>query len=251
MARYLIAAGVVLSTLSCSPAFASLVYDSHVNVGALGYGNVHSLLTVQAKSSDHGVESGVVSIVGGVIHKGGAIANANVHDGNGVTNTGGQEVNPFGDNQKFGIPTLSSLHWSTASQVQILFNPNESDSHINVRDVTLKFYNGNTVIAAIDGQQNFLGLPEDHGHGNGGFVFDVDGPEQTYLNNTVFSQIGFGNFRIALEATLGDADGGPESFSAIAGSVPEASTWAMMLLGFAGLSFMSYRRKSKQALVAA
>ncbi|SIO46181.1 hypothetical protein SAMN05443247_05697 [Bradyrhizobium erythrophlei] len=128
--------------------------------------------------------------------------NTNVHDGNGVTNTGGQEVNPFGDNQKFGIPTLSSLHWSTASQVEILFNPSESDSHINVRDITLKFYNGNTVIAAIDGQQNFLGLAADHGHGNGGFVFDVDSSEQTYVNNTVFNQTGFGNFRIALERRL-------------------------------------------------
>ena len=29
------------------------------------------------------------------------------------------------------------------------------------------------------------------------------------------------------------------------GAVPELSTWAMMLLGFAGLGFMAYRRKSK------
>jgi PEP-CTERM motif len=34
-------------------------------------------------------------------------------------------------------------------------------------------------------------------------------------------------------------------------AVPEASTWAMMLLGFAGLGFMAYRRKSKPALMAA
>jgi hypothetical protein len=32
--------------------------------------------------------------------------------------------------------------------------------------------------------------------------------------------------------------------------VPEPSTWAMMLLGFAGIGFMSYRRKSKPALMA-
>ena len=34
-------------------------------------------------------------------------------------------------------------------------------------------------------------------------------------------------------------------------AVPEPTTWAMMLLGFAGLGFMSYRRKSKPALMAA
>ena len=33
--------------------------------------------------------------------------------------------------------------------------------------------------------------------------------------------------------------------------VPEPSTWAMMILGFAGVGFMAYRRKSKQALMAA
>jgi hypothetical protein len=34
-------------------------------------------------------------------------------------------------------------------------------------------------------------------------------------------------------------------------SVPEPSTWAMMILGFAGMGFMAYRRKSKPALMAA
>ncbi len=34
-------------------------------------------------------------------------------------------------------------------------------------------------------------------------------------------------------------------------SVPEPSTWAMMILGFAGIGFMAYRRKSKPALMAA
>jgi PEP-CTERM motif len=34
-------------------------------------------------------------------------------------------------------------------------------------------------------------------------------------------------------------------------AVPEPSTWAMMILGFGGLGFMAYRRKSKPALMAA
>jgi hypothetical protein len=33
-------------------------------------------------------------------------------------------------------------------------------------------------------------------------------------------------------------------------AVPEPSTWAMMILGFAGVGFMAYRRKSKLALMA-
>jgi hypothetical protein len=37
----------------------------------------------------------------------------------------------------------------------------------------------------------------------------------------------------------------------ISGAVPEPSTWAMMIAGFAGLGFMAYRRKSKPAMAAA
>jgi hypothetical protein len=39
------------------------------------------------------------------------------------------------------------------------------------------------------------------------------------------------------------------TFSTVA-DVPEPSTWAMMILGFAGVGFMAYRRKSKPALMA-
>jgi hypothetical protein len=34
-------------------------------------------------------------------------------------------------------------------------------------------------------------------------------------------------------------------------TVPEPSTWAMMVLGFAGLGFAGYRRSSKAACIAA
>ena len=39
--------------------------------------------------------------------------------------------------------------------------------------------------------------------------------------------------------------------SGVTAAVPEPSTWAMMILGFAGVGFMSYRRKAKPALMAA
>jgi hypothetical protein len=39
--------------------------------------------------------------------------------------------------------------------------------------------------------------------------------------------------------------------TAVQASVPEPSTWAMMILGFCGLGFMAYRRKSKPELMAA
>jgi hypothetical protein len=46
---------------------------------------------------------------------------------------------------------------------------------------------------------------------------------------------------------------GPGTFTAVinVGVVPEPSTWAMLILGFAGVGFMAYRRKSGPALIGA
>jgi hypothetical protein len=51
----------------------------------------------------------------------------------------------------------------------------------------------------------------------------------------------------------GELEGNADTFLALPPStsaVPEPPTWAMMLLGFAGIGFMAYRRKSKPALMA-
>jgi choice-of-anchor C domain-containing protein len=44
---------------------------------------------------------------------------------------------------------------------------------------------------------------------------------------------------------------GPALDNVAVTAVPEASTWAMMILGFAGVGFMAYRRKSQPAALAA
>jgi PEP-CTERM motif len=41
------------------------------------------------------------------------------------------------------------------------------------------------------------------------------------------------------------------SDTTFSGAVPEPSTWAMMILGFAGVGFMAFRRKAKPALMVA
>jgi hypothetical protein len=147
---------------------------------------------------------------------------------------------------KFNIPTLSSLNWTTGSNVELLFNATEPGGNgLTINDITLKFYNGNTVIAAIDGEQIFANTPQ-IGNGNAGFLFGVSAGEQGFLNSTVFNQPGFGNFRVAAETTISGVHGGPESWSAVIFSaVPEASTWTMMLLGFAGLGFAFRQSRRK------
>jgi PEP-CTERM motif len=49
----------------------------------------------------------------------------------------------------------------------------------------------------------------------------------------------------------GNALFGVQGTFVVAAAVPEPSAWAMLLLGFAGIGFMAYRRKSKPALMAA
>jgi hypothetical protein len=59
-----------------------------------------------------------------------------------------------------------------------------------------------------------------------------------------------GTLFIDSDVALSFASGHDYSSNAV-GAVPEPSTWAMMILGFAGIGFMAFRRKSKPALMAA
>jgi hypothetical protein len=71
-----------------------------------------------------------------------------------------------------------------------------------------------------------------------------------YLGDLVWKTIYDGT--VPLQESWNKATYLDATFSAaFASAVPEPSTWAMMILGFAGVSFMAYRRKSKPALMAA
>ena len=65
-----------------------------------------------------------------------------------------------------------------------------------------------------------------------------------------------GRFRVQIAALKGPDLGRPahmeiaDAFVAVA-TVPEPSTWAMMILGFAGIGFMAYRRRNKMAMLRA
>jgi hypothetical protein len=245
-----------LSVLLVLPhaASASLIYDSSIAVSGQGFGNVPRDLTIQATGQNKtGTESGCVSGVGGVFAGGptSCISDVSVHDGNSHSNVGGDEVNPLADNQKFGIPTLGSLGITDPSQIRILFNVDEpSGDSANVVDLTLKFYNGNGLVAAIDGSQNFAST--DPGNGKAGFVFVVDSAERTWLSNNVFNLLNFGDFNLALEATISDIAGGPESFVILAAdpttfSVPEPGTLPLFAVGILGVWLALRQRRSRHA----
>jgi hypothetical protein len=78
------------------------------------------------------------------------------------------------------------------------------------------------------------------------------GPVVVDFNNTPLSFEGFtlAVNDISLTAGVGTPQEITGTITAVA-AVPEPSTWAMMILGLAGLGFMGYRRKDKLALNAA
>lgn len=225
---------------------ASLIQNGTVDIAGQGFGNNPRLLTIQG-TGNATTESGAIGISGGaLVGLTPGILDSTVHAGNGVTNVGGDLASPLSDNQKFGIPTLSELNWTTASNVGLLFNATDpAGGGVNVTDVTLKFYSGDTVVAAIDGSFNLAST--EPGNGKAGFLVSVDADQQTFLNSTVFNQATAGTYRIALESTITGVSGGPESYSAIslAPAVPEPQTYAMMLAGLGLLGFARIRRSRR------
>lgn len=104
-------------------------------------------------------------------------------------------------------------------------------------DNKLSFYNGAALLGSVmtaDLITNFgsASPPVGNIQDPGGYIFNFD----PVLNN--FTSVRFDTGQTAFEF-------------AFTAAVPEASTWAMMILGFAGIGFMAYRRKSHSALIAA
>ena len=98
--------------------------------------------------------------------------------------------------------------------------------------------------------------------------YDVDGLQISYGTTTLFNQLptstAFAPVTLSFVAGSSDlftfagtntssadpnvaVDAISISDAATVAAVPEPSTWAMMILGFAGVGFMAYRRKSKPA----
>jgi hypothetical protein len=90
--------------------------------------------------------------------------------------------------------------------------------------------------------------------GNGIFATTTPLGSTTFSNigstvQTSFLDSGPGPYSVTEEYIITAGLGGGSANSTIVVSVPETSTWAMMILGFLGVGFMAYRNKSRDPML--
>jgi len=230
-------AALAVGLAAATPARASLVLLDQTTLSGQGVGAATTLLTLQAPGA-------ATTESGGVLFNGTPFGNAL---------TGASQSSTF---------TFTSLGIANASQLALIVNLAEPGSesppsvttaasslatNANLANtITLNVYSASGVLleqhtTAAGQTLNQVG----GGVGGSGIVFGLTPAEQAQLNATMLANAGLEVFTVG--ATFANAQGGLDAIQAgiLTPAIPEASTWAMMILGFFGIGLVAYRRRSQ------
>ena len=208
----------LLLMVAVLPAKAELIRTTILNSSGAGFGTSDVLLTVHGSSTE----------------------SASVVPFNGTPTCSGDLSGACGA-PHYSVPTLGTLQWNSASDVDLVFNASENGGNsINIPAgaLTLSFYNGNTSIFSISNTSALFFPDTNPGTGNIGFGIGVSPSELDDVNSNVFGLANYKDLRIGLSSTLTLADGGQESFSAQLGSptvTPTAVPGPIVGAGLPGL----------------
>ena len=163
-----------------------------------------------------------------------------------LTFYGGNGTNTSATSETLGLfdytGSINSLIGNSPSNVGIytdLGNGNSYGTAVVAGNGAIQQFSVTLSQAAIDDLNAAAHNQSDNRFVIGGSLLSISGP---FANEQLFAIFG-PQAALAPAAFL--------SLETSVAAVPEASTWAMMILGFAGVAFVAYRRKSKPALMAA
>jgi hypothetical protein len=212
---------VVALGLSTAASAASITILPTGDLGPpVGYGAGATFDTIAAQPY------GSIASSGSFLDGGAAFSGSGVVMNNGGQASLGLYATPFGDTTNYlavlgggseqiafsGLKTSLGLYWGSVDTYN-----------------SLTFYSGNTLVATITGVD--VAPP-----------MNANGGQTDYASNGYVLISALPQFDRVVAASSSNSF---EFDNVVAGGVPEPSTWAMLLLGFAGLGYAGFRRSKR------